>query len=94
MESTPNVENFLQWQIEIQEAVMKRLQKLREVSNKNSNKGRTDSKYFVSDFVLVHRNRWPQKKIDENRKPMAGPLQNFGGKAQFAEGRSFSKYGR
>ena len=73
-ESSPTVENFLQWQMEAQEAVMKRLQRLREVSNKNHNKGRSDSKYFVDDFVLVHCDRWPQRKIKKIESRWFGPF--------------------
>ena len=73
-ESTPTVANFLETQMQIQEAVMKRLQKLRATSNKNLNRGRSNATFFVDDYVLVSRYRWPQKKLKKIQSQWFGPF--------------------
>ena len=52
---------------------MKRLQKLRESSTKLRNKGRHEAKFFVGDYVLVDRSRWPQRKLKKIESQFFGP---------------------
>ena len=73
-ESSPTVSTFLQYQLELQESVMRRLQKLRESSNKRMNQGRTKANFFVGDYVLVSRDRWPQKKLKKVESQWFGPF--------------------
>jgi hypothetical protein len=73
-DTSPNVEDFLQFQMEAQEAVSKRLQQLRNVSNKNLNRGRTKTtNFYVGDYVLVSRERWPQRKLKKLESQWLGP---------------------
>ena len=73
-DSTPTVSDFLQHQMELQEAAMKRLQKLRQISNKNSNKRGSEPGYHVGDYVLVSRDRWPQRKLKKVECQWFGPF--------------------
>ena len=57
----------------LQEIAIKRLEKLRESGLKKRNKGRSKSSYQKNDYVLVHKDRWPQKKIPKLESPWLGP---------------------
>ena len=73
--SNPTVESWLEDQMIMQESASKRLAHLREVTLKRSNKGRKRSHYKVGEYVLVHKSRWPQKKISKLESPWLGPYQ-------------------
>ena len=73
--SNPTVESWLEDQLILQESASKRLAHLREVSLRRNNKGRTRSHYKIGEYVLVHKNRWPQKKISKLESPWLGPFQ-------------------
>lgn len=71
--SNPKVETWLEEQLLLQECAAKRLAKNREVSLKRANRGRTRTSYSKGDYVLVHKSRWPQKKIPKLESPWLGP---------------------
>ena len=58
----------------MQEQAIKRLEHLREVANKRRNQGRSQSSYRIGDYVLIHKSRWPQKKILKLESPWLGPF--------------------
>ena len=72
--SNPSVESWLEDQIFMQEKAQKRLEHLRELSLRRANKGRKPCKIVEGDFVLVHKNRWPQKPIPKLESPWLGPF--------------------
>ena len=71
--TNPSVDSFLEDQLLCQENAIKRLEHLRNLSLKRSNKGRVAQNYHVGDYVLVHKKRWPQKKIPKLESPWLGP---------------------
>ena len=73
--SNPSVESWLEEQLILQEGASKRLAHLREVALKRNNKGRTRSHYKIGEYVLVHKSRWPQKKMSKLESPWLGPFQ-------------------
>jgi hypothetical protein len=73
--SNPTVETWLQEQMCMQECASKRLAKLRAVALKRNNKGRVRSHFKIGEYVLVHKSRWPQKKIPKLESPWLGPFQ-------------------
>ena len=75
MESTPSLDAFLQEQMLIQENVQKRLQKLRTGTQKSRNTHRVEPTYMVGEYVLVHKDRWPQKHLKKVESPWFGPYQ-------------------
>ena len=72
--SNPSVQNWLEEQMLCQEKARERLEKLRTNALTRSNKGRSQSSYFKGDFVLVHKNRWPGKKVSKIESPRFGPF--------------------
>ena len=58
----PQISQWMQEQLLLQEKASKRLQKLRSSTLKRANKGRVPNPYQVGDYVLVHNKRWPQRK--------------------------------
>ena len=73
MTANPNVQTFLTDQMKLQEKASELLSHLRHVSNSRSNKGRTRSSYYPHDYVLVHKSRWPQRKVNKIQSPWFGP---------------------
>ena len=70
--TNPLVKNWLEEQMVLQEIAIKRLEKLRESGLRRRNKGRSKSTYHKNDFVLVHKDRWPQRKIPKMESPWLG----------------------
>ena len=70
----PQAHSWLMEQLLIQENAVKRLQKLREVARKRTNKGRIPNCFQVDDFVLVHKKRWPQHHWPKLLSPWQGPF--------------------
>jgi hypothetical protein len=73
--STPSVETWLEEQLKMQEKASQRLAHLREVANKRANRFRVRSSYKKGEFVLVHKSRWPQRKLKKIESPWLGPYQ-------------------
>ena len=73
MTANLNVQSVLADQMEMQEKASKLLSHFRYVSNLHSNKGRTHSSYYPHDYVLVHKSRWPQRKVNKIQSPCFGP---------------------
>ena len=71
--TNPLVKNWLEEQMMLQEIAIKRLEKLRESGLKKRNKGRSKSSYQKNDYVLVHKDRWPQNKVPKLESPWLGP---------------------
>lgn len=71
--SNPNVETFLEEQLLMQEKACKRLEHIRQKSLSRANKGRTRSSYMKGDYVLIHKSRFPQRKIPKLDSPWLGP---------------------
>ena len=61
-------------QLDLQNKAIKRLEHLRKVALTKRNKGRVQSSYQVGDYVLVHKARWPQRKIPKLESPWLGPF--------------------
>jgi len=72
--SNPCVENWLSEQLILQEKATRRLTTLRERARRRANKGRVQTSYSKGDYVLVHKSRWPQKKIPKLESPWYGPF--------------------
>jgi hypothetical protein len=70
----PSVENWLMEQLLLQEKACVRLKHLRSLAMKRKNKVRTVAKYEVGQFVLVHKSRWPQRKVEKIQSPWFGPF--------------------
>ena len=73
--SNPTVDTWLQDQLLLQESASKRLAHIRAVALNRRNKGRVRSHFKVGEYVLVHKSRWPQKKIGKLESPWLGPYQ-------------------
>ena len=71
-ESHPQVESFLEEQMRLQEAAVKRLRELRQKTKKSGNK--PEPTYRVDDYVLVDRKRWPQRKLKKTESQWFGPF--------------------
>ena len=65
---------FLLDQMELQEKAMKRLQWLRQKAQRTRNKSRKEPNYNVGDYVLVSKERWPQKKLRKSESQWYGPF--------------------
>ena len=61
-------------QMLLQESASKRLTHLRALALKRNNKGRVRSHFKVGEYILVHKSRWPQKKIPKLESPWLGPF--------------------
>ena len=72
--TNPSVQSWLEDQMMMQEEVCKRLERLRDATCKRENKGRTRSSYQIGDYVLIHKTRWPQKKLPKLESPWLGPF--------------------
>jgi len=72
--TNPSVESILMDQLKLQEIASQKLAKRRTTSFSQRNKGRTSSAYNVGGFVLVHKSRWPQRKIPKLESPWFGPF--------------------
>ena len=48
---------------------------LRKSSMSSQNKGRIEPKFVVGGYVLVHKDRWPQKKLKKVKSQWFGPFQ-------------------
>ena len=72
--SNPKVENWLEEQLLLQESATKRLEQIRQNSLRRANRGRTRSSYTKGDYVLIHKSRWPQKKVPKLESPWLGPF--------------------
>ena len=72
--TNPCVKSWLEDQMSMQEEVCKRLEMMRDATNKRANKGRTRSSYSINDYVLIHKSRWPQKKLPKLESPWLGPF--------------------
>jgi hypothetical protein len=57
----------------MQEQAIKRLEHLRNQSLMRRNKRRVQSSYKVNDFVLIHKTRWPQRRLLKIESPWLGP---------------------
>ena len=57
------------------ERASQKLKELRTRNTKNANFRRVEPSYNVGDFVLVHRDRWPQKKLKRVESQWFGPYQ-------------------
>ena len=74
-ELTPTMEEFLVEQISLQEKAQERLTKLRNSNLGQRNKRRPEPTYQKGDYVLVHKDRWPQKKLKKVSTQWFGPFQ-------------------
>ena len=74
-DSFPTVDSFLQDQLEMYERASSKLRDLRTRNTKNANFRRIEPSYNVGDFVLVHRDRWPQRKLKRVESQWFGPFQ-------------------
>ena len=72
--TNPTVQTFLETQMLWQEKAIQRLEKLRERSMQRKNRRRVQSSYSPNDYVLVHNDRWPQRKIPKIESPWLGPF--------------------
>ena len=70
----PESHSWLMEQLLIQEKASQRLQKLREVARKRTNKGRVPNSFQESDYVLVHKKRFPQHHWPKLLSPWLGPF--------------------
>ena len=68
---------FLLDQMELQEKAMKRLQWLRQKAQRTRNKSRKEPNYNVGNYVLVSKERWPQKKLRKSESQWYGPFHRF-----------------
>jgi transposase InsO family protein len=73
--SNPTVQSFLSDQMLMQEQAAKRLSHLRHLATQRANRGRTLTAYYPHDYVLVHKSRWPQRKLSKIQSPWLGPFQ-------------------
>ena len=70
--SNPSVQNWLEEQMLCQEKSRERLEYLRTMALQWANKGRCNSSYTKDYFVLVHKNRWPKRKVSKLESPWFG----------------------
>ena len=71
--TNPTVNSWLLDQMEMQEAVIKRLETIRRKTLSRANKRRVPAKYEVGDMVLVHKQRFPQRHVPKLESPWLGP---------------------
>jgi len=72
--SSPQVENWVLEQLLLQEKASARVRHLRSVAQVRKNKWRSPAKYEVGSWVLIHKSRWPQRKVDKISSPWFGPF--------------------
>ena len=70
----PQVEAWVMEQLLLQEKACLRLKHLRSVAHERKNKWRSPAKYDVGSWVLIHKSRWPQRKVDKIDSPWFGPF--------------------
>ena len=51
-----------------------RVRHLRSVAQERKNKWRSPTTYFVGEWVLIHKSRWPQRKVQKIDSPWFGSL--------------------
>jgi hypothetical protein len=73
--ASPMLKNWVEENLKMQEMASKRLAHLRDVSNKRANRFRLRSSYQKGEYVLVHKSRFPQRKIPKIESPWLGPYQ-------------------
>ena len=59
-DANPTVQSWISHQLTIQQATVQRLKQLREKTLRRSNRGRSTAVYNINDYLMVHRNRFPQ----------------------------------
>ena len=67
--TNPTVNSWLLDQMEMQEAVIKRLETIRKKALLRANKRRVPAKYEIGDMVLVHKQRFPQRHVPKLESP-------------------------
>jgi transposase InsO family protein len=72
---TPSVKEWLEENLKLQEMASKRLAHIRAMSNKRANRFRVRSSFQKGEYVLVHKSRWPQRKLLKVESPWLGPFQ-------------------
>eukprot|EP00667_Euglena_gracilis_P004059 EG_transcript_4074 len=70
---SPSVENWILEQLLLQEKASLRLKHLRSLAMERKNKVRKPAVYEIGQFVLVHKSRWPQRKVEKIASPWFGP---------------------
>ena len=70
----PESHTWLMEQLLVQEKAALRLQKLRQVARKRTNKGRVPNSFQNGDYVLVHKKRFPQHRLPKLLSPWLGPF--------------------
>jgi hypothetical protein len=70
---SPQVEAWVMEQLFLQEKACLRVKHLRSVAQKRKNKWRSPTSYFVGEWVLIHKSRWPQKRVEKIDSPWFGP---------------------
>jgi hypothetical protein len=73
-EVTPLLKDWVQHQIAQQEVVTKRLQEVRQKSLQRRNRNRKNHVYQPNQFVLVHKSRFPNRKLLKVESPWLGPF--------------------
>ena len=71
----PQVESWVLEQLFLQEKACLRVKHLRSVAMERKNKWRSPASYAVGEWVLIHKSRWPQRKVDKVDSPWFGPFQ-------------------
>ena len=61
-------------QLFLQEKTVQALKHLRGLALQKKNKSRQPSVYQVGQFVLIHKSRWPQWKVEKISSPWFGPF--------------------
>jgi transposase InsO family protein len=70
---SPSVENWILEQLLLQEKASLRLKHLRSLAMERKNKVWKPAVYEIGQFVLVHKCRWPQRKVENIASPWFGP---------------------
>ena len=72
-DANPNVQSWIQTQMEMEKVATDRLKKLRAKQLTRVNRGRRTAQYRVNDYVLVHRRRFPQWTCPKLSSQWFGP---------------------
>ena len=72
---TPSVRDWVEENLQLQQVASKRLSHVRAVANKRGNRFRIRSSFQKGEYVLVHKSRWPQRKLLKVESPWLGPFQ-------------------
>ena len=73
--TTPNLKGWVEENLHLQELASKRLAHVRAVANKRANRFRIRSSFVKGEYVLVHKSRWPQRKLLKVDYPWLEPFQ-------------------